>query len=157
MDDDYELEVIHGLGDTDGSNANYQSEPLLASSASATFPHRIRTFEDSERERKYKRIELSPALILSRLPLVAGATVAMFLFFLIVMSMKRPESLRKVIGVTPVHSSPTEEKPVGVFTSMVAPSPSEEPSTKVLSYENYSSFPLSPTNIERSAPNGSRR
>ena len=145
-EDDYELEVIHGLGDTNANGAHMQSEPLLASSASATFPHRVRTFEDSERMRKHRKVELSVSLVLSRLPIVAGGASAIFLLFLVFLSLKRPDVLQSAVGLDANSTSPES---VAEASDAAAPSPSqsqvhETHVAPILSYENYTSFPLTP-------------
>ena len=152
---EYELEVIPGLGDRayDNPYGDLQQEPLLASSASASFPHRRRTFEDSERERKWKRIELSWSLILSRLPLALWGSTALALLFMIVLSISKPESLRKAVGASkPLESSlekdPGINAPEPTNDVTVAMSPADSTPTKtakVISYASYTSFPLEPS------------
>lgn len=148
---DYEMEVIPGLGDRayDNPYGDQQQEPLLASSASASFPRR--TFADSERIRKSRRLELSWELLLSRLPLAVGGTTALLLLFMIVLSLSKPGVLQSAIGASkPANNDVGEVADEAVVyppAGAMPPTPTEETVSKtapILSYANYTSFPLTP-------------
>lgn len=146
---DYELEVIPGLGDRayDNPYGDLQQEPLLASSASASFPHRRRTFEDSERERKWKRAELSWSPVLSRLPIAIWGATAVTLLFLIVMSISKPEVLQKVVGASKPSATAAEKEDIPLDTQDPSPAIETTPSRTAvtISYASYTSFPLQPS------------
>lgn len=129
-------------------HAEQQAEPLLASSASAAFPDQ--GFPDSvrevdERQAKGGVDERKLGLIVSRAPLLLGVTAAFFLLFLVAVSFKKPEALLSAIGVS--NSTKAD-----AATNATAPAPSPLATTEpahdamhTLSYANYTSFPLLPS------------
>lgn len=141
-DGEYELEPMTGL-----DNLQLQQEPLLTSSASDAFPNML--FGGGSRTRKGKGgIDLSWRVVLERLPLVLGSSTALLLLFLIVLSLKKPDALRNVVGATPPTDVDGEGKVDDVNYSSSSPPDSSAgggaDSRPVLSYTSYSSFPLTP-------------
>lgn len=136
---DIELESY----DEDHPTDQHQSEPLLASSASASFPSiGIRSGDDRDLSYWKRTRVLQLAFSFTKhVPLVIGIVVAFFLLVMIVISFRRPEVLLRVIGET------------NITDNEVAPSTSEqEDSTMPLHpnpldphliiYDNYTNFPL---------------
>ncbi|KAJ7155900.1 hypothetical protein C8R43DRAFT_1125809 [Mycena crocata] len=129
-----ELEQIDFDGDDDeyGSTVQQQNAPLLSSSASDSFPpqvgYRSRGDDyDESTTRKDKYVGLTAEKIISRLPLALYSSVAAILLVLVFFSLREPETLKKYAGVT------TD-----------APKPTVGPNVKLVSYENYTKFPLEP-------------
>jgi len=117
-----------------------QSAPLLASSSTARFSiHSSRGRPDFTTKNAVQSM-LHPTQILSiavsRLPLAFGIFMGGVLLILIVLSITRPEALHKYIGAkAPQSSTSTASQP--------HPSPGQpESNPNVLSYENYTTFPL---------------
>jgi hypothetical protein len=76
----------------------------------------------------------------SRLPLIAGVLLAGFLLILVFLSFENPDALRRYFGI----SAPANEKsPISGLGESNATKP--PPSHNVLSYENYTKFPLLPS------------
>ncbi|EKM61568.1 uncharacterized protein PHACADRAFT_135336 [Phanerochaete carnosa HHB-10118-sp] len=142
------------LDENAGSYASYrqqQSEPLLASSASPSFPasgYRSRGDDVDATAKPIKRWQkqLSGKTVLHNTPLIVGTIVAGILLSLIVVSFKKPEALDRVVGYMP-NSIPSS-KPVEEVIAAEPPSPSPvyidtmPPPGLALSYENYTQFPL---------------
>lgn len=126
-----------------------QNEPLLKSTTDATFPHRRETFgfQDTGRGRRRSKSRLDFGKLVSRLPLLLGVFVALVLFVLLVLSLRRPDVLMDAIG----HKEGMFDENNDV--EQVAPE-SEQPLTPpsnhgmehstIISYANYSRFPLTP-------------
>lgn len=133
-----------------GSYASYrqqQSEPLLASSASSSFPvsgYRSRgdDVDTTAKPIKRWRKRLSEKVALHNTPLIIGAIVAGLLFSLAVVSFKKPEALDRAVGYT--TSSTPSNKPVEAVAE--PPSPTYVDTTPApghaISYGNYTRFPL---------------
>ncbi|KAG6817556.1 hypothetical protein H0H87_006933 [Tephrocybe sp. NHM501043] len=143
---EFELQQLSEINDDWHEHGHHQSVPLLASSASDSFPasqttgYRSRGDDhdagrdgwDKEREGK-RKLQMSKCL--NYLPLVLGSLLAAFLLFLIYVSYNRPEKLHKYLGITPTNSTrPTHHN------SSTAVDPH-----LLISYENYTSFPLRPS------------
>jgi hypothetical protein len=147
--DEHELEE---LGQQEGEDAAYQTEPLLASSTDASFPHRkSRKLSNSSFSEKLKGkskvlnayVHLPSRHTLSRLvehaPLALGASVALLLLFMIIVSLKRPDALLRAAGVS------TNITDKGDSTSVAKPHDHTASTSKhTISYANYTSFPLTP-------------
>ncbi|KAF8899274.1 hypothetical protein BD779DRAFT_1666971 [Infundibulicybe gibba] len=125
-----ELQAIRETDDDYRSVGEQQAEPLLASSASDSFPPSgFRNQGDDYTGAKHKAWSgLTPSVMLSRLPLVLGSMVAFLLLVLTVVSYQKPDVLEKYVG-SKVTPSPT---PVGT------PSKPDEDL-------NYTTFPLLPS------------
>ncbi|KAF8956089.1 hypothetical protein BDZ97DRAFT_1672211 [Flammula alnicola] len=124
-----------------------QSAPLLASSSTARFSIRSSGGRSSPSSKNNGRKSfLHPTQILSiavaRLPLAFGIFMGGVLLILIVLSFTKPEALHRYIGAKapPTSSASAPSKP----TSTVAASPvvHAEENVHLLSYENYTTFPL---------------
>ncbi|KAI0271471.1 hypothetical protein BC834DRAFT_445173 [Gloeopeniophorella convolvens] len=114
-----------------------QREPLLASSASASFPstgYRVRG--DEERTKPAPGRHPSNALrwVLANSGLVLGSVVALVLFFMIVLSYRRPDVLLSAVG--------TNETPASTMSAPKQDDAILSHPANVISYENYSRFPL---------------
>jgi hypothetical protein len=135
-----ELETVDDDGDY-GTYAEQQSEPLLASSASDGFPpmgYRSHAGDHSNGGVAKGSGRREPSLsALQRIPLALGTLTACFLFILIVISMKWPETIEVIIGggpsVTPLTSSES------AFEAEHVPQPADP---NLISYQNYTRFPL---------------
>ena len=142
-----------------GDATEYQSEPLLASSTDATFPHRKsrRSTESSsgltgklkgKGRALHSYVQLPSRHTLSRLvehaPLILGASVALLLFFMIIVSLKRPDALLRAIGVSPNVTENGTQEHVPLSTDGQDISKSHSDSMRHISYENYTHFPLTP-------------
>ncbi|TFY67983.1 hypothetical protein EVG20_g3728 [Dentipellis fragilis] len=137
--------------------AQQQSEPLLASSASASFPPsglRARGDDEDIKDPVRKRaIERSLIWIMQNIGLVLGSMLAVVLFLLVIVSYKRPEALLKVIGDSTVEASGSAAPSQSAKQDEVIPSTSSPISIShpamhndsIISYENYTHFPLLPT------------
>ncbi|KAF9486409.1 hypothetical protein BDN70DRAFT_869942 [Pholiota conissans] len=128
-----------------------QSAPLLASSSTARFS--VHTVRSDRRDPPSAKSDgrgtfLHPTQFLSRalaqLPLAFGIFMAGVLLILIVLSLTRPEALHKYIGA---KAPPTSSiaPPTSIPTSSISSSHAghSQSNIHVLSYENYTKFPLS--------------
>lgn len=130
------------------SVAQQQSVPLLASSAGEHFPSHTflaRDYKDNlSTKRKSARTLLSEAI--SRLPLTIGIPLAAGLVILIVLSFKHPEALHEYIGA----AYPSGQSS-GSGSQSTSDSPTPTPTStaisehNLISYENYTTFPLRPS------------
>lgn len=135
-----ELEMDQ-FGDSDYREytVQQQSEPLLASSASADFPppgYRARGDDDrntGSEGRKHRNISrwfaANPGLIL-------GSGLAVVLFLMIVLSYKRPDVLLSAVGA--------ENEPSPIATAPKQDDAHSLDIEHIISYENYTHFPLDP-------------
>ncbi|OCB87077.1 hypothetical protein A7U60_g5812 [Sanghuangporus baumii] len=114
----YEMDGVH------------QRAPLLASSASTTFPQRrlAGTSKAKLFKADFDGVGVDWDLIARRLPLLAGLASVLFLAILVIMSVEKPETLH-----TYLHGSPSPTSHANTSHTMA-----------ILSYENYTSFPLTP-------------
>lgn len=131
-----------------------QSAPLLASSSTARFS--VRSTRERERESPStknhgKGTFMHPTQFLSkffdRLPLAFGIFMAGVLLILIVLSLTRPEALHRYIGAkAPVPISAADSAPTNAPASTPSVVTNHPPHAQgdihVLSYENYTKFPL---------------
>ncbi|KAH8998774.1 hypothetical protein EDB86DRAFT_2802716 [Lactarius hatsudake] len=127
----------------DGDYREYtqqQSEPLLTSSASATFPpsgYRSRGDDDRDTGTEGRnRRDISRWLVVNS-GLILGSGLAVVLFLMIILSYKHPDVLLSAIGVVESAASPTAAAPKQDDTH---PLDTEH----IISYENYTRFPLDP-------------
>src|SRR5713101_1227101 len=127
----------------DGDYREYtqqQQEPLLASSSTAGFPsagYRARGDGDlDDVQRKGRGPLVVMQRFVSRCGLVLGSALALVLFLAIVLSYKHPDYLLSASGIAGSSPSPI-------------PTPKQDDNTllhpeNIISYENYSHFPLDP-------------
>ncbi|KAF8079154.1 hypothetical protein FPV67DRAFT_1616794 [Lyophyllum atratum] len=142
---EFELEQVTEHDDDYRELGQHQAVPLLSSSASESFPttgYRSRGDDHDLRNDWDKRAKTKGQLqlntLLSRLPLVMGSLVAGFLLFLIFLSYSRPEKLHKYLGILQSNG-----------TNVTTPHSSHHNTSTqdphlVISYENYTQFPLRP-------------
>ncbi|KAJ6575476.1 hypothetical protein B0H19DRAFT_1128880 [Mycena capillaripes] len=152
-----ELEQVDFDDDGDyGSAVQQQNAPLLSSSASDSFPqigYRSRGDDYSETTpRKDKRLGLTADKIISRLPLALYSSVAAVLLVLVFFSLREPEVLKKYVGATNATTDTSTDAPA-VDLKPGAPAADAPPlhagmagmdGITLISYENYTSFPLDP-------------
>lgn len=137
---------LEQFGDDDYHEHTHQHQivPLLASSASANFPSSgYRARDDDYDDRSKRATGRNPCNIIQRLVansgLVLGSALALALFLSIILSYKRPDLLLSAVGATADETS-------------LSPSPTPKPDDvfpitdleNVISYENYTRFPLDP-------------
>lgn len=149
-----ELEQIDFDDEDYGSAVQQQNAPLLSSSASDSFPqigYRSRGDDyDQRTARKEKRQGLSADKIISRLPLALYSSVAAVLLVLVFFSLREPEALKKYVGATDTSDAPsaapgpTASPAVDIAPGMDAPQHHSPGHITLISYENYTSFPLDP-------------
>ncbi|TDL20900.1 hypothetical protein BD410DRAFT_790241 [Rickenella mellea] len=139
------MEYHPGMDDVtfNQSYAEQQREPLLASSASASFPSTVRSKQEVDEAggKDENRPGNSHSLlrIVSKAPLVLGGLLAVFLFLLVILSWKRPDVLQKAVGVANLTEQHEDKN---LPTS--SPDSSHHGAAHKLSYENYTTFPLTP-------------
>lgn len=139
-----QLQIVEASeAEDDDRDDTFQSAPLLASSSSARFSSRnIQQPPPTSAKIHGQRILNQSAVVLSiaisRLPLVAGILAAGILLLLTVLSFTRREALHKYVGAKPPS--------LPVSTSSASPSspPEQEHGVHLISYENYTTFPLHP-------------
>ncbi|KAG6865105.1 hypothetical protein C0991_005066 [Blastosporella zonata] len=145
---EFELQQLSEI--TDEWQEQHQSVPLLSSSASDSFPanqttgYRSRGDDyDSGGSRRDKRGEkkrkLQMSTFIANLPLVLGSLLAAFLLFLIYVSYNRPEKLHKYLGISPANSTSSTVPPIHDNSPAVV-----DPHL-LISYANYTTFPLRPS------------
>ncbi|KAL0575811.1 hypothetical protein V5O48_006165 [Marasmius crinis-equi] len=145
-----EIQIIQE-DDDDDETGNLQNVPLLRSSASDSFPatgYRGRGDDPNQHVHRSKKYEgLTLKTIASRLPVVIGSMVAGLLLVLLVVSYQKPGTLEQYMGAV----APSSENQETDLTNTTALNSSSEhhhhhhvdPAT-VISYENYTTFPLKP-------------
>ena len=137
------LQIVEANDAEDDGGDTFQSAPLLASSSSARFTRRNTqqppTSTKSNGQNILDRSVVILSTAISRLPLVVGIFAAGILLLLTVLSFTRREALHKYVGA----KAPTSGSKAGPTTS---PSISlqQEHGVHLLSYENYTTFPLFP-------------
>ena len=139
---EFELEQ-YGDGDGDGDDRGHtlqqQSEPLLASSTSDTFPPsglRARGDDDLKTRRTNRDLRRVVRWLIANWGLIFGSALALLLFLALVLSYKRPDALLSAVGVTGTSPSPT---PATKQDDTLTPHLEH-----IISYENYTRFPLDP-------------
>lgn len=138
------LQIVEEANDAeDDGGDTYQSAPLLASSSSARFSSSRRitqplTSTKLNGQKFLNRSAVILSTVISRLPLVAGILTAGILLLLTILSFTRREELHKYVGAKAPN--------ITVSTSAGPPtSPlQQEHGVHLLSYENYTTFPLYP-------------
>lgn len=136
-----ELEMDQ-FGDSDSREytLQQQSEPLLTSSASTNFPpsgYRARGDDDRYTRTEGRNHRNISQWLVANSGLILGSGLAVVLFLLIVLSYKRPDALLSAVGVVENAVSPTATAPK---QDAIHPSDPEH----IISYENYTHFPLDP-------------
>ncbi|KAI0323048.1 hypothetical protein OF83DRAFT_1160840 [Amylostereum chailletii] len=127
-----------------------QQEPLLASSHSTSgFPtstsdYRARGDDDNATPSNRQSPVLIRVLLYAtrNVGLVVGSGVAVVLFFMIILAYKRPEALSKVVGDTILEGAASSQE--NTSTSSNDSTPSWIIPESIISYENYTHFPLDP-------------
>lgn len=148
--EDYtDIELDHLINDDTGSHvetSEQQATPLLSLVSSSRSgivfsgnPGRV-SDQSSDRTRKSRGKKSALSTVLSRLPLITGALFAGFLLVLVFLSFKDPDALPRYLGMSitnetlPIPSVPAE-------SNHTKPPPLHN----ILSYENYTNFPLLPS------------
>ena len=135
-----ELEMDQ-FGDSDHREytLQQQSEPLLTSSASATFPpsgYRARGDDDRDTGFKGRNHRNTFRWLVANSGLILGSGLAVVLFLMIIVSYKRPDVLLSAVGVenttSPIATAPKQDDANSTDTE------------HIISYENYTHFPLDP-------------
>jgi hypothetical protein len=139
------LQIVEEANYAEGDGGDtLQSAPLLASSSSARFSRR--NTQQPPTRTKFRILDRSAVILsttISRLPLVAGILTAGILLLLTVLSFTRREALHKYVGAKAPNITSTSGGKAGPTTS--PPSPlQQEHGVHLLSYENYTTFPLYP-------------
>lgn len=139
------LQIVEEANDAEGDGGDtLQFAPLLASSSSARFSRR--NTQQPPTRTKSKIIDRSTVILsaaISRLPLVAGIFTAGILLLLTVLSFTRREALHKYVGAKAPNITSTSGSKAGPSTSLPRPL-QQEHGAHLLSYENYTAFPLFP-------------
>ncbi|KAG6843419.1 hypothetical protein H0H93_001100, partial [Arthromyces matolae] len=141
---EFELQQLGEDDDWQGHN-QHQSVPLLSSSASESFPvqpttgyrgrgddYDISNGESWDKQKGQKK-KLQISKVVDRVTIAMGSLLAGFLLFLIYVSYYRPEKLHHYLGIS------TSTKPMYPSTSNTSIDPQ-----LLISYENYTIFPLRP-------------
>jgi len=134
----------------DDDRGALQSAPLLASSSTARFSsHRSRpSLIDAKDGNKRKTINASH--MLSKAPLAVGVFVAGILLILIVLSLTRPEDLHRYIGTKPPNANlPSNAMPSSGTSSTKPDTSHQTEGLHLISYVNYTTFPLPPLDYLR--------
>ena len=140
------LQIVEESNDAeDDGGDTLQSAPLLASSSSARFSRR--NTQQPPTSVKFRILDRSAVILstaISRVPLVVGIFIAGILLLLTVLSFTRREALHKYVGAkAPSITVPTSGSKAGPTTSPSSPL-QQEHGVHLLSYENYTTFPLYP-------------
>ncbi|KAG6889338.1 hypothetical protein C0995_001746 [Termitomyces sp. Mi166 len=139
-------------GDDWRGRGRHQTVPLLSSSASDSFPAEqttgyrslgddydfVGTKWGKEGE---ERTKLQMKTLLSNFPLVLGSLFAGFLLFIVCMSYYWPEKLQNYLGIATENSTISLMNPATLHHNA---STSPIDSHLLISYENYTIFPLKP-------------
>jgi hypothetical protein len=126
----------YGDGDYREHALQQQREPLLASSASASFPptgYRARGDDDLDIYRKSRGPRIVVQWLVANCGLVLGSVLALALLLAAGLSYKHPDILLSASGIAP-SSIPTPQQD---------DTPPLHPENTI-SYENYTRFPLDP-------------
>ncbi|KAI0249536.1 hypothetical protein BJV78DRAFT_665854 [Lactifluus subvellereus] len=133
---------LEQFGDEDYHEHTHQQQtvPLLASSASTNFPPSGYRARGDDYDGQSKRTTGSTIrLLVANSGLILGSALALALFLSIVLSYKRPDLLLSAVGADADETS-------------LSPSPTPKPDDalpptdleNIISYENYTRFPLDP-------------
>ena len=135
---------LETFGDDESTEYHQQqSQPLLSSG------YRSRGDDHNLREKSYSADRLSFRYwfqaALDALPLFAGSVLAILLFVFIIFSFKQPGVLEssllgKVVAIS--ESKPSSQPSAPSVDPQATPSATTEASNLLISYENYTSFPL---------------
>lgn len=122
-----------------------QAEPLLAPSNDSGFDSSGYRGRGDDTKQKDIWIQNLPAVkdLLKNFPLLMGCLVALLLFALVLLSLKRPETLDEYVGYS--KTKPAEQD--AVVSALPSPSviTTTPPAGHLISYENYTKFPLTGT------------
>ena len=140
------LQIVEEANDGEGDGGDaLQFAPLLASSSSARFSRR--NIQQPPTRTKFWILDRSAVILstaISRLPLVAGIITAGILLLLTVLSFTRREALHKYVGAKAPNISSTSGSKAGPTASPPSSPLQQEHGIHLLSYENYTTFPLYP-------------
>ncbi|KZV67606.1 hypothetical protein PENSPDRAFT_635468 [Peniophora sp. CONT] len=103
----------------------HQSEPLLRSATDATFSHRLDNIRPAPSTGAFGKVVSGLDWARKNVGLASGVVGSCFLLILIYLALEKPATLEEYIGLDP---NATELSP----------------GAKLISYENYTSFPLKP-------------
>jgi hypothetical protein len=139
-----ELE-LEQIGEDEGYHEHadqHQRVPLLASSTSVDFPpsgYRARGDDYDDRDKQTTSRDPRSVIrwLVANSGLILGSTLALVLFLSIVLSYKRPDILLSAIGIDETSPSPS---PTPIQDDVLPPTDLEN----IISYENYTRFPLDP-------------
>ncbi|KAH9969145.1 hypothetical protein BC827DRAFT_1121921 [Russula dissimulans] len=137
---EFELEQ-YGDSDYREHALQQQSEPLLVSSTSPTFPpsgYRARGDDDMDTRGTRRDPRSVIRWLVANLGLIFGSALALALLMGIILSYERPDVLLSVVGVSETSSSsPVPAIPEQDEAILSHPE-------NIISYENYTRFPLDP-------------
>ena len=134
-----EMEQYGGGDEHEHTLQQQQSEPLLVSSTSDSFPpsgYRARGDDNHKIWKTNRDLRGVVRWLIANWGLIFGSALALILFLAFVLSFKRPDVLLSAVGVTETSPSPT---PTTKQDDTLPPHPEH-----ILSYENYTRFPLDP-------------
>ncbi|KAF9532117.1 hypothetical protein CPB83DRAFT_848377 [Crepidotus variabilis] len=127
-------------------DSTLQSAPLLASSSTAHFsahPRGPTSAKDGRKDRKKPPAVELLSLAVSRIPLAIGIFASGILLILIVLSFTRPEVLHRYVGAKAPNATASANPKLASGSKPVHAAESEK-NIHLISYENYTTFPLHP-------------
>ncbi|KAJ4470812.1 hypothetical protein J3R30DRAFT_3802640 [Lentinula aciculospora] len=133
--DEVELGEREGRRDDEEEEAQSSAAPLLRSNGIDV------EWKDVQALLGFDKV--SPQVIGQRLPLVAGSLMAGFLLVLVFLAYHNPGTLEYYIGATVPSKSNSTSSPPDSYTSFANSTSPVDPSL-LISYANYTSFPLVP-------------
>lgn len=137
------------------SGTQHQSEPLLASSSSDTFPPsgiRARGDDQEFRTGHVSALERVVRSAMKHAGLALGSLLALILFFMIIVAYREPEVMMEAIGANKTALGSVDELQTGTSEPAATPSPTQSPAATtetsldehIISYAQYDHFPLYP-------------
>lgn len=141
--------------DTHYSGTQHQSEPLLASSSSDTFPPsgiRARGDDQEFRRGRASALERVVKSAMKHAGLALGSLLALILFFMIIVAYREPEVMMEAIGANKTALGSVDELQTGTSEPAAVPSPTQSSAAAtetplnehIISYAQYDHFPLYP-------------
>ena len=135
----------YGGGDEHKHTLQQQSEPLLVSSTSDRFPPSGYRARGDDNHKIWRMNRDLRGWLIANWGLIFGSVLALILFLAFILSYKRPDVLLSAVGVTETSPSPT---PTTKQDDTLPPHPEH-----ILSYQNYTRFPLDPLEYKLSSAN----